>query len=124
MDYGTLNALFFGVPMLIGFLILVHFFQHRQGRQPFKKETQESTIPHLGGLQRFFLMAVAYALMLASSVLVDGRWDDLRHTFNIPPRSIDALLIVGFANVGVFSLLLLILVIFVNLYDKAKKSLL
>ena len=102
--------------------MLIHFFRHRQDRQPFKKEVQESINTRVGNLQIVLLILVVGALRYASAILVDDRWDDLRHTFNIPARSIDALLIVGFANVGVFSLLLLILVIFVNLYDKATKA--
>ena len=120
MDYGTLSALFSSVPATIGFLVLVHFYRHRQGRKCLEKE---SPLPRPSSLQIFLLMAVAYALMFASSMLIDDHWDDLRHTFNIPPRSIDALLLVGFANVGVFSLFLLILVIVINLYDKAIKAL-
>ena len=89
MDYGTLNALFFSVSLSIGFFILVYFFRHRQDRQPFKKENQRSITTHLGSLQIILLMAVACALRYMSGMLIDARWDDLRHTFNIPPRSIE-----------------------------------
>lgn len=121
MDYGTLKALFTHVPLLIGFLVLVYIYRRSHAQQPINKQVQETLSARPGLLQFTLLLALTWGIRIASSVLLDDRWDDLKHTFNIPARSIDALLLIGFAEVGVFSLLLLIAVIFINLYYKLTK---
>jgi len=52
-----------------------------------------------------------------AAIIVDNHWDNFRHAFKLPARSVDGLLLVGFAHVGMYALLLITLILLIEITD-------
>ena len=122
MEYSTINALFISLPIAIAYLAITYYFRRRviRLRPSGSFDTQVTSYKTTREAIVVLILVILLRMLVAS--LIDDHWDNLRHTYDIPARSIDALLLVGFANAGLMAALLVALVSFIEIYDFLRRK--
>ena len=117
MEYSIANALFISLPVGIAYFLFVNYARRRRARLTDRQNVQGPIINLDTNWQAVSIFLTVTILRVLAAIIVDNHWDNFRHAFKLPARSVDGLLLVGFAHVGMYALLLITLILLIEITD-------